>query len=85
MLTATSLALLAAAAQSPVPEAPAILPATPALQDDVAADPEWEGAVTVGVGPGGVERIVCLQPVPGVADYRAVVPWLCHPATLKLI
>jgi len=49
MLTATSLALLAAAAQSPVPEAPAILPATPALQDDVAADPEWEGAVTVGV------------------------------------
>lgn len=51
MLTATSLALLAAAAQPPVAEAPVTLPVVPAgpARQDEAADPQWEGAVTAGI------------------------------------
>ena len=49
MLTAASIALLAAAAQPPVTEAPETFPAFSTLQDETAASPQWEGAVTVGV------------------------------------
>jgi putative salt-induced outer membrane protein YdiY len=48
MISVASLALIAAAAQLPVPDAPAPLE-VPAPQDEEAAVPEWEGAATLGI------------------------------------
>ncbi len=37
------------------------------------------GAPRTVAARGMVRRIVALQRVPGAADVRAAVPWLCHP------